>query len=96
MNNECKIGLGHTAQETISLTPIDREYIRRLDENPQLASEQCRGFLLAVCDNFAVQLRRERPELTGRPLALAVARRLYASDEQTQALLDMAEERAAR
>jgi hypothetical protein len=70
---------------------IDREYARRLDEDPQLASEQCRGFLIAVWDNLTVQIRRERPELSGRPLMIAVARRLYESDPGAQALLDIAE-----
>ncbi|NUM53574.1 MAG: hypothetical protein HUU46_08025 [Candidatus Hydrogenedentes bacterium] len=70
------------------MTSVDRKYLQLLDENPGLASEQCRGFLIAVWDNLAVRVQREHPELGGRRLALAVARRLYASDLCTQALLD--------
>lgn len=72
------------------MTRVDYEYVQLLNTKPWLASEQCRGFLIAACDNLSVQVRRDRPGLSGRPLALAVARRLYASDRQTLALLDRA------
>ena len=70
------------------MTSIEREYLRKLDEIPYLASEQGRGLFMAICDNISVQLRRENPALSGKALALAVARRLHASDSRTMALLD--------
>lgn len=78
------------------MTKVDREYIRYLNENPLLASEQCRGLLLAVWDNLSLQESKARPELQGRALQIAVARRLYASEPRTLALLDKAERDASR
>ena len=78
------------------VTKVDRDYLRYLNENPLLASEQCRGLLLAVWDNLSLREKKAKPHLEGRDLQIAVARRLYASEPRALALLDKAERDAAR
>lgn len=74
------------------LSRIDRLYLEKLREaGPRLAMAQLQGMVDSIRDMYSVQAREVDPELTGRALDIAVARRIYAYDPKTLAMIDRIE-----
>lgn len=74
------------------LSRIDKLYLEKLREaGPQLAMAQLQGMVDSIKDMYSVQARKFNPELTGRALDIAVARRIYASDPKMLAMIDRIE-----
>ncbi|MCC6154728.1 MAG: hypothetical protein IT367_13260 [Candidatus Hydrogenedentes bacterium] len=74
------------------LSRIDKLYLEKLREaGPQLAMTQLQGMVDSIKDMYGLQARKVDPELTGRALDIAVARRIYASDPNTLVMIDRIE-----
>jgi len=74
------------------LSDIDKLYLAKLREKgPLFTMLQLQGMVDSARDMYAVQVREKNPELTGRALDIAVARRVYAADPAALAMIDRIE-----
>ena len=74
------------------LSDIDKLYLDKLREKGSLFTmQQLQGMVDSARDMYIVQVREKNPELTGRALDIAVARRVYAADPAALAMIDRIE-----
>lgn len=72
-------------------TPVEKEYLRRLEERgPMFGMQQCAQALQAVREMLRLQVLREQPGISPAGLQVETARRLYYGDDAAQRLLDLA------
>ena len=74
------------------LSYIDRLYLERVEqEDPQFTLRQCQGLIDSIEEMYRVQVLRKYPELSGRALDIAVARRIYFADPAALQMIDRIE-----
>ncbi len=74
------------------LSDIDKLYLDKLRVKGSLFTmQQLQGMVDSARDMYIVQVREKNPELTGRALDIAVARRVYAADPAALAMIDRIE-----